>query len=211
MNKIFAICILLIGLGCGEVLRAQDEEEFPVETPPSGRSRESRGPGGPGRPGMMRMFPMFAVIDEDENGEISAKELRRAITALKTLDQNEDGKLTEDEVRPQFPGGPGGAGGPGGPGGPGRGGTGGPGGGPDQAGGPNGQGRPPFGPPDPAAMVKRWMEFDADQDGKLSQNELNTMAQQFFRPPQQRQRPSENGPGSRRRGGQKPVEDLPEE
>ena len=161
---------------------------------------------------MMRMFPMFAVIDEDENGEISAKELRRAITALKTLDQNEDGKLTEDEVRPQFPGGgPGGPGGPDGPGGPGRGGPGGPGGGPNSGGGPNGQGRPPFGPPDPAAMVKRWMEFDADQDGKLSQDELNTMAQQFFRPPQQRQRPSENEPGSRRRTRQPPVEVPPED
>lgn len=208
MNKIFATSILLVGISCGGVLRAQDEEEFPVEPPPSARSRDSRGAGGPGRPGMMRMFPMFAVIDEDENGEISAKELRRAITALKTLDQNEDGKLTEDEVRPQFPGGPGGAGGPGGPG---RGGPGGPGGGPGQGGGPNGQGRPPFGPPDPAAMVKRWMEFDADQDGKLSQDELNTMAQQLFRPPQQRGRPAENEAGNRRRTRQEPVEDLPEE
>ena len=145
---------------------------------------------------MMRMFPMFAVIDEDENGEISAKELRRAITALKTLDQNEDGKLTEDEVRPQFPGGggPGGPGGAGGGGGGGLGGHGGQGGGPNSRGGQNGQGRPGYGPPDPAAMVKRWMEFDADQDGKLSADELTTMAQQFARPPQ-RQRPAENGEG----------------
>jgi hypothetical protein len=73
--------------------------------------------------GMMRMFPVMAALDADGNGEISAEEIKGAVAALKKLDKNKDGKLTEDELRPSF-GGPGGPGGRGGFGG-GRGGRGG--------------------------------------------------------------------------------------
>lgn len=72
-------------------------------------------------------MPVHAALDTDKNGEISAEELAKATESLKTLDKNADGKLTEEELRPQFGGrGPGGQGGPGGrpeggrgPGGPG--------------------------------------------------------------------------------------------
>jgi outer membrane protein assembly factor BamB len=99
-----------------------------------------RGPGGPGAPGgrpageqprpafsVMRFMKANAALDADESGEISAAELKDAAAALKKLDGNNDGKLTEDEVRPQFggPGAPGGQGGSGGQGGRGRGGFGG--------------------------------------------------------------------------------------
>ncbi|MBL9122649.1 MAG: hypothetical protein JNG90_03390 [Planctomycetaceae bacterium] len=57
-------------------------------------------------------------------------------------------------------------------------------------------------------MVKRWMEFDADKDGKLSAAELTTMAQQFGRGPQRPQ--GEGGQGNRRRGGGRPQVEEPE-
>src|SRR5579863_9648340 len=57
---------------------------------------------GPGR-GMMRS-PAFEALDTDHDGIISARELANAATALKSLDKNGDGKLTEDEVRPQMGG-----------------------------------------------------------------------------------------------------------
>jgi Ca2+-binding EF-hand superfamily protein len=56
--------------------------------------------------------PVIAALDTDKNGTISAEELEKAVESLKTLDKNNDGKLTPEELRP--PGGPGG--GPGGPG-----------------------------------------------------------------------------------------------
>lgn len=120
---------------------------------PEGRREGGPGQGGPGQggggPGGMRgMSPIIEALDINKDGTIDAGELAQAAASLKKLDKNNDGKLTEDEYRPQRPGGPGGQGGPGagGQGGPGaRGGRpegqGGPGGG--QGG--RGQGRPPGG------------------------------------------------------------------
>ncbi len=125
------------------------------------------GPGGPGGPGpgpggMLRMLPVMAALDADENGDISSEEIANATAALKTLDKNKDGKLTEDELRPNF----GGFGGPGGPG------FGGPGGG---FGGP-GFGGPGFGG-DPEAMIAETMRLDKNDDGKLDQSELGERRQ----------------------------------
>ena len=64
------------------------------------------GQGGPG--GFLRMFPVMTALDSDGNGEISSEEIKGAVVALKKLDKNKDGKLTEDELRPNF-GGRGGA------------------------------------------------------------------------------------------------------
>ncbi len=80
---------------------------------PSGTSRErgsqSGGRGGQGGPGgFMRMFPVMSALDSDGNGEISPEEIKGAVAALKKLDKNKDGKLTEDELRPNS-GGRGGA------------------------------------------------------------------------------------------------------
>ena len=46
----------------------------------------------------------MAALDADGNGEISAEEIKGAVAALKKLDKNKDGKLTEDELRPSFGG-----------------------------------------------------------------------------------------------------------
>jgi Ca2+-binding EF-hand superfamily protein len=88
------------------------------------------------------MSPVMSALDTDGDGEISAEEMQQASASLKKLDKNSDGKLTGDEIRPQF----GGRGGPGGFGG----------------------GRGPGG----EEMANRLMEFDADKDGKLTKAEL---------------------------------------
>src|SRR5437867_8380384 len=60
---------------------------------------QNRGPGG-NRPSAMQTDPVLSILDKDHNKEISADELAAAPTALLTLDKNQDGKLSEDEVTP---------------------------------------------------------------------------------------------------------------
>jgi len=138
-----------------------------VAQPPGG----GRGPGGPDgfRP---PPHPLEEALDTDGDHQLSAKEIENAVAALKTLDKNKDGKLSDDEFRPRFGGRPGGpAGGGRGPDGPGRGGPDGPGGrgaGPDAAPRDREAGRP--GNSD--EMLARILSFDKDEDGKLTKDEL---------------------------------------
>ena len=67
---------------------------------PGGDRGNRRGGGPPG--GIMRFMPTNAALDADRNGEIDAAEMKNSAAALKKLDENKDGKLTEDEVRPRF-------------------------------------------------------------------------------------------------------------
>lgn len=69
---------------------------------------ERRGPEG----GMMKFMPILAALDSNGDGVISAEEINNASVSLKKLDKNNDGQLTEDEIRPM--GGRGGRGGFGG-------------------------------------------------------------------------------------------------
>src|SRR4051794_18884758 len=48
----------------------------------------------------MRFNPLLAALDTDRDGVISDTEITNASKALKVLDKNNDGKLTEDELRP---------------------------------------------------------------------------------------------------------------
>ena len=120
--------VLLLAVTLSLAATAQDRR------PEGGRGRD----GGP-----PRMNPMFAALDANGDGTIDAAELANASVALKKLDRNGDGKLTDDEVRPAF----GGRGGPGGPGG--------------------GQGA---GNAD--EVVARMLQFDKNADGKLAKDEL---------------------------------------
>ena len=107
-------------------------------------AQDRRPEGGRGRDGgPPRMNPMFAALDANGDGTIDASELANASVALKKLDRNGDGKLTEDEVRPSF----GGRGGPGGPGG-------------NQGAG------------NVDEVVARMLQFDKNADGKLAKDEL---------------------------------------
>lgn len=49
-------------------------------------------------PKIKRPPPVIAVLDEDQDGKLSAKEIRNADKALLTLDHNEDKELTQEEM-----------------------------------------------------------------------------------------------------------------
>ena len=98
--------------------------------------------GGQGRPDMMRRFPLMMALDANNDGVISAEEINNAPAALRKLDKNGDGKLTEDELRPNFAEGPGGR---------------------------RGEGA---GASNPDEMVRQLLEFDRNGDGKLSKEEV---------------------------------------
>ncbi|MCX6925647.1 MAG: hypothetical protein NT154_20915 [Verrucomicrobia bacterium] len=85
---------------------------------PGGLGGLGGGPGGMG--GQRPVNPLVEALDLNKDGTIDADEIAKASVSLKKLDKNGDGKLTQDEFRPQRPGGAGAPGGPGGPGGEGR-------------------------------------------------------------------------------------------
>jgi Ca2+-binding EF-hand superfamily protein len=109
-------------------------------------------PGGFGRGGPMRS-PAFVALDTDRDGVISETEIANAAAALKALDQNGDGKLTEDEVRPRMGG---------------RGGRGG------------GEGPGETAAPTDDEMVQMLMAFDKNGDGQLTREELPERLQGLF-------------------------------
>jgi hypothetical protein len=63
-------------------------------------SAEECGAGNRAHLEFMRIHPALAVLDADHDGEISGSEIRGAPAALRTLDRNGDGELTEDELLP---------------------------------------------------------------------------------------------------------------
>ena len=74
-----------------------------ASAPDRGGRGEGRGAGsGEGQGGMMRMDPVAAALDADHDGVISAAEIKNANNALKTLDKNDDGQLSGDEIRANF-------------------------------------------------------------------------------------------------------------
>lgn len=78
-----------------------------------------------GRSGGLMQMPIIRALDKDNNGVLSKREIEGAVTALKTLDKNEDGELSMEEMMPDMSRIRGGRGGEGGRGGAGRGGLGG--------------------------------------------------------------------------------------
>ena len=70
---------------------------------PAQRNRSGTGGRGLGRQrgdGFIQSFPLTASLDRDGDGLISESEIEGAVAALEGLDQNQDGKLTRDEIRP---------------------------------------------------------------------------------------------------------------
>lgn len=174
-RSILAVALALF-LSLTQAARAQQPDRF---GPPDDQGGGFGPPGGQGGPddfgppgGFLRLFPLMAVLDTNEDGQISTKEMKRAAAALRTLDKDENGTLTEDELRPEMPH--------------------------FVAGGPRGQGDQRFGvgPPGPESFVNRAMQFDEDQDGKLSREELTRFASQMIRRSRQGG-PSKGGPQNR--------------
>ena len=90
--KIKAITVLALIAGLsGLSIIAQDAP--PTNRPPG------RGQGG-GEGGAMRRLPIMAALDTNSDGTIDATEIEQSSKSLKTLDKNNDGKLTPEELRP---------------------------------------------------------------------------------------------------------------
>ncbi|OGV63868.1 MAG: hypothetical protein A2283_06460 [Lentisphaerae bacterium RIFOXYA12_FULL_48_11] len=62
-----------------------------------------RTPGPPPGGGKRPLPPIEAALDANSDGAIDADEIANASVALKKLDKNGDGKLTQDEYRPPMP------------------------------------------------------------------------------------------------------------
>ena len=72
---------------------------------PAQRNRSGTGGRGLGRQrggGFIQSFPLTASLDRDGDGQISESEIEGAVAVLEGLDQNQDGKLTRDELRPNL-------------------------------------------------------------------------------------------------------------
>jgi hypothetical protein len=107
-------------------LRPPHRGPRPDGAPADGQQPPKPPGAGPDGAGKRPVPPLVAALDANGDGVIDAAELANAPAALRTLDKNVDGQLTQDELRPaggRGPGpggrGPGGRhGGPGGPKGP---------------------------------------------------------------------------------------------
>ena len=146
------IALLTLGASASMLMAQPDQGGGP---PPDGQRPPPRqgGPGGPGGPGGQRgpgvngqrppPAPLMAVLDANHDGVINADEIANASASLKALDKNNDGQLTQEELRPPVRDGMGGGpdGPPNGPNGPRGGGNRPPRG--NGPGGPNGGNRPP--------------------------------------------------------------------
>jgi hypothetical protein len=157
--------------------------------PPEGPPRDGPPPHGPAD-------RLRAALDANGDHELDAGEIEAASRALKTLDEDGNGRIDRHEFRPPLPPRPGDGGGRGLEGRPPR--AGGPefrrprdgsrpegpagerpprerpAGPPREGAGPRGRG--PGAGPSPERFVERAMSFDADGDGKLDRDELGTFA-----------------------------------
>lgn len=111
----FALALTVAVAAC--TLQAQEGGRPPREGGgQGGRGGEGGGPGGGGQGGEQRRPkpPLITALDANGDGVIDAGEIANASEALKKLDKNGDGKLTQEECMPPRP--QGGQGGPGGQG-----------------------------------------------------------------------------------------------
>jgi hypothetical protein len=93
----------ILALGASALaVNAQDVGGPPPDgQQPPPQDGQGRGPGMNGhRP---PPSPLFLALDVNHDGVIDADEIANASAALKTLDKNGDGKLTQDELRPPRP------------------------------------------------------------------------------------------------------------
>ena len=101
--------IVLVALGASALIVNAQDAGGPGPGPRGDRPyRDQGGPGGPGGPGGMGPRhmpppPLMEALDANHDGVIDAAEIANASAALKSLDKNGDGKLTQDELRPHRP------------------------------------------------------------------------------------------------------------
>jgi hypothetical protein len=89
-NMKIKTALTMLALGASAfIVNAQDAGDLP--------------PDGNGPSGCPPPSPVIVALDANHDGVISAYEITNAPAALKTLDKNGDGQLTQDELRPQGP------------------------------------------------------------------------------------------------------------
>jgi hypothetical protein len=97
-NQIKTI-LAVLALGVAATIAGAQDSQPPMQ----------QGQGGPGKGHRPPPNPICQALDVNHDHVIDADEIANAPAALKALDKNGDGKLTEDEIRPAHP--PGGMGG----------------------------------------------------------------------------------------------------
>lgn len=95
MKTVVSLAILALGASAW-MLMAQGEGKAP-------RDGKLPPPPGPGGPGHHPPPPIIAVLDANHDGVIDAKEIANASKALLQLDEDGDGRLTREELRPPPP------------------------------------------------------------------------------------------------------------
>ena len=158
MRRAFRTVLMVGLLALGVYVLAQESQR------PESRRSESPRPEERGRG--PQPSPVMAALDANRDGEISADEIEKAADALRSIDRNKDGKLSADETRPTFGGFGGGRGEAGGFGGRGDGG--------ERRGGFDGG----FNREQMAERMLR--EWDANEDGKLSKDEIPERMREFL-------------------------------
>ena len=77
--------------------------ELPVESAAGQESEEVQPEEAADAAGPLRRLPAFGALDTDDDGEISAGEIDAAPESLASLDDDGDGRLSGDELRPPPP------------------------------------------------------------------------------------------------------------
>lgn len=80
----------------------------PGPGPDGAEHRPPPGPDGQPGAGPRPLGPVFAALDTNKDGTLDASEIANATASLRTLDKDNDGKLTVEELRPARPAGAGG-------------------------------------------------------------------------------------------------------
>ena len=155
MNRCAYLMAMLICVLLASAALCQDPPPSTAGQQPGGPPGVA-GPGGPGFGFRMPVFPLLETLDADQDGKLSKQEIDDAVAALKKLDKDADGKLSKEEIG--WP-----------PAGMGRRGRRGPGMGP--GGGPGGAAEAPSSGPT-LSFVERIMTNDKDGDGKVTKEEL---------------------------------------
>lgn len=96
MKILISLASVVVIAATGFTYQQRDQRDDRRPGPPSDRQADKSNPRG---------GPYLDLFDTNHDGEISTKEIEAAISVLRKLDRNRDGKLTRDELpRPPRPG-----------------------------------------------------------------------------------------------------------